>query len=420
MCKSIEAYTQQTGRCGRDGLPAECIMFWSTKDFGQAHYFRQQSEQYQQQQKASSYINNSNSDMRSVVISRLFEAMKQYVTSNICRRKVILQYFGEDTSSLLCQRCDNCCMTQDANNMVDLRVEVENFLQAVYETGERFGMHVPIDILHGKLTSNSKSKQNMFRTPIAQMKSFGSLSSKEGYTEKYMTALGRLILTSGLLELYHKNEFTLYRLTNTGKAILAHTQQLAPLKLSSDFEPEYQARQKFLRRREKAIVSKLTPVPAAVTTTPSPAAGQAATPAAPDKKAAFAAYTEEQEREKRYFEELMDALMIVRKQESIRLGVPPYMLSSHDELTSFATYRPLIMEDLLILPNVSLERAPKIAPAILKCIRHFCHDQNVVSNMPRIQRHMQCSVDEQYEVIVPKENKQSGENKEEMGGRGSG
>ena len=117
--KSIEAYYQETGRAGRDGDPAQAIMFWGAGDFATA---RQRLAEVDEAR-------------RNAERARL-DALAGLVETAECRRAVLLRHFGEDPPSR-CANCDNCLEPASVTDVTQL---ARKLLSAVYRTGQSFGM----------------------------------------------------------------------------------------------------------------------------------------------------------------------------------------------------------------------------------------------------------------------------------------
>ncbi|GAA4642625.1 DNA helicase RecQ [Pontixanthobacter gangjinensis] len=116
--KSIEAYYQETGRAGRDGDPANAVMFWGAGDFAQAR------------QRVTELPEERRNDER----ARL-DMLDSLVETPGCRRAVLLRHFGEDPEAT-CGNCDNCL---DPPKVSDVTQTARKLLSAVYRTGQSFG-----------------------------------------------------------------------------------------------------------------------------------------------------------------------------------------------------------------------------------------------------------------------------------------
>ncbi|TNE37271.1 MAG: DNA helicase RecQ [Alphaproteobacteria bacterium] len=136
--KNMEAYYQETGRAGRDGLPATAWMAFGMQDVAKLKMLMQNPDKTLQQQRLD---------------RGKLEAFLQFCESALCRRHLILKYFGE-TPPEACGNCDNC-LTPPA--MFDATEAVQMALSAIYRSGERFGAGHIVDILMGGATDKIKS-----------------------------------------------------------------------------------------------------------------------------------------------------------------------------------------------------------------------------------------------------------------------
>ncbi len=134
--KNIEGYYQETGRAGRDGLPAEALCLFGLQDAVTAR---------------SLIENGRNQEQVRVELHKL-QAMIAFAEATTCRRRVLLGYFGEPLES----DCGNCDVCLDPPQLYDATVDAQKALSAVYRTGERFGIGHVIDVLLGAETSKIK------------------------------------------------------------------------------------------------------------------------------------------------------------------------------------------------------------------------------------------------------------------------
>ncbi len=129
MPKSIEGYYQETGRAGRDGLPAEALMLWSMQDVMTAKGFIDAVADKEQRRIETHKLN----------------AMIAFAEALSCRRRALLGYFGEE----LVDDCGNCDVCADPPETYDATVDAQKALSAVYRLNERFGLGYVVDVLRG-------------------------------------------------------------------------------------------------------------------------------------------------------------------------------------------------------------------------------------------------------------------------------
>jgi len=135
--KNIEGYYQETGRAGRDGLPAEALLLYGAQDVVTARRLVESGENEQQ---------------RRVELHKL-NAMVAFSESVTCRRRVLLGYFGERLDS----DCGNCDVCLDPPERFDATEDARKALSCVYRVGQRFGLRHVVDVLRGADTERIRS-----------------------------------------------------------------------------------------------------------------------------------------------------------------------------------------------------------------------------------------------------------------------
>ena len=128
--KSIEAYYQETGRAGRDGLPSETFLIYGVEDVGKM---------------ASMIESGDSNEQRKQLERRKLDALVGYCASARCRRQILLEYLGE-TLPEPCGNCDSCRHPAD---LFDGTVAAQKALSCVFRTGQRFGAIHVVDVLLG-------------------------------------------------------------------------------------------------------------------------------------------------------------------------------------------------------------------------------------------------------------------------------
>ncbi len=130
MPKNIESYYQQIGRAGRDGLRADCLLLFSYSDTQKIRYFINQKE-----------------DEEKKIAEQHLKSLLKFLEATECRRKPLLNYFGEEYEKEECGMCDNC-LSLDAE-VEDLTVQAQKYLSCIVRTDEKFGANYIADVLRG-------------------------------------------------------------------------------------------------------------------------------------------------------------------------------------------------------------------------------------------------------------------------------
>jgi ATP-dependent DNA helicase RecQ len=217
--RSIEGYYQETGRAGRDGLPAEAWMIYGLSDVVTMSQMIAQSE---------------SADERKRVERQKLETLLAYAEATDCRRQLLLGAFGEIYPGP-CGHCDNCIAPPKT---WDATVPAQKALSAVYRTGQRFGSGHVISVLRGE------EGERVLSLNHHQLSTFGIGADMD---DKQWRSIFRQLLAAGLLETDAEGYGTL-RLSSASRAVLSGGQQV---KLREDARPERSTR----RRRDSKLIT---------------------------------------------------------------------------------------------------------------------------------------------------------------------
>jgi ATP-dependent DNA helicase RecQ len=126
---SIEAYYQETGRAGRDGLPSDTMMLYGYEDIALRSRFIEESDAPEQRKRTE---------------RQKLDALLGLAETAGCRRRVLLSYFGDD-----CEPCGNCDTCTEPPHLFDGTIAAQKALSCIHRTGERFGQAYVVDVLLG-------------------------------------------------------------------------------------------------------------------------------------------------------------------------------------------------------------------------------------------------------------------------------
>ena len=302
MPKSLEGYYQETGRGGRDGGEGQCIAFYAYKDLDKLRKFMQGKPVAEQE-----------------IGNQLLLETQACAESSVCRRKLLLHYFGEEYMEENCGCCDNCMKPRKF-------IEGQELLSLVLETillvKEKFKAEHIVDILKGNETSDVKSYQHN------DLDNFSSASDED---ERLLHAVIRQAMIAGFISKDIEN-YGLLRLTVSGKAYLKKPQPF-PIVKDNEFDDE---------EEETNVGGK----------------NSGGTCAADDI--------------------LFSILKDLRKKLSKKLEVPPFVIFQDPSLEAMATSYPITMDELQNIPGVGAGKAKRYGEEFLKVIKEHVKENEII------------------------------------------
>ena len=194
--KNIEGYYQETGRAGRDGLPAKALLLYGLGDIAIAR----------------GLIEKNNNELQRRIESHKLSAMVAFAEAQTCRRQVLLNYFDE----VLADPCGYCDICQNPPETYDATEDAQKALSCVYRAGQRFGVAHIIDILRG--ADKEKIKQRGHHTLSTY--GIGNHLSQEAWHSIF-----RQLIHQGFLEQDIAN-FSILKLTAKAKPLLKNEMRL--------------------------------------------------------------------------------------------------------------------------------------------------------------------------------------------------
>lgn len=199
--KNIESYYQETGRAGRDGELADCVLFFSRGDIPKIRYFIDRM---------------TDETERSIAVEKLNQ-MAGFAAHNVCRRKQLLKFFGEEYPLDNCGTCDIC--TGNAEQ-IDISIDAQIVMSAISRTEQRFGIGHIIDIVTGADTQRIQSYQHH------RIKTYGAGRHKD---KKHWRFIIEELLAQEIIR-QDGDRYPVLKLTPKGKHVLFGDEQVTALK----------------------------------------------------------------------------------------------------------------------------------------------------------------------------------------------
>ena len=226
--KNIEGYYQETGRSGRDGEPAECILYFGRGDIPKIKYFIDQIEDETERRIASDKLNQ----------------VVRYASHNVCRRRHLLGYFGEEYPDSNCGTCDICTGKVEK---VDITIDAQIIMSAMSRTEQRFGIMHIIDIVSG---ADTKRIRDLGHNKV---KTYGAGRDKE--KNHWHFIIDELLVQ----DVIHQDgdRYPVLKLTEKGKRILYGKDNICALKREEPKRKKRAGKESSFGPYDEALFEKL-------------------------------------------------------------------------------------------------------------------------------------------------------------------